>query len=88
MTKKRLSHEDLELWRKVTEQTRRTEPRKTPQEFLQSPGRPVSVQAPRLAEFKIGSAARRQSVAHDILPSLSDRLSGCQFRWTARRLAR
>ncbi|MEP2029761.1 MAG: Smr/MutS family protein [Paracoccaceae bacterium] len=75
MTKRRLTPEDLELWRRVTEQTKRTQPQKKPQDFLGVPPKPIVVDAPRLAPFKIGSAARKAPLAHDILPSLSDRLA-------------
>jgi len=75
MTKRRLSPEDLELWRKVTEQTQRKKRPSPPEDFLQPPQKPIEVDAPRHPEFKIGSHARKRPVAHDILPSLSDRLS-------------
>lgn len=76
MTKRRLSPEDLELWRRVTEQTQRAKPQAPPEEFLQKPPKPVDMESVRHPEFKIGSHGKRRPVAHDILPSLADRLSG------------
>jgi DNA-nicking Smr family endonuclease len=75
MTKKRLSREDLELWRKVTEQTKRTQAPKPPQDSILSRPKPVSVETPILTPFRLGGAARKSPIAHDILPSLSDRLA-------------
>lgn len=75
MTKKRLTREDLELWRRVTEQTKRTQPQKKPRDYVQTPRRPITVDAPRLASFIVGGAAKKPALAHDILPSLSDRLA-------------
>jgi len=75
MSKRRLSPEDLELWRRVTEQTKRTQPQKKPQEFVGTPPTPIMVETPRLTPFKIGSALRKPPLAHDVLPSLSDRLA-------------
>ena len=75
MSRKKLSAEDLELWRKVTEQTRRTQPKKPPNSFSPPPKKQVRVDAPRFPAFEVGSKPRKQPVAHDILPTLSDRLA-------------
>jgi DNA-nicking Smr family endonuclease len=75
MSRKKLSAEDLELWRKVTEQTRRTQPKKPKELFTSQPKKQVRVDAPRFPAFEVGSKPRKQPVAHDILPSLSDRLA-------------
>ena len=74
MSRKKLSAEDLELWRKVTEQTRRTQPKKPQNPFSPPPKKQVRVDAPRFPGFEVGSKPRKQPVAHDILPTLSDRL--------------
>ncbi len=75
MSRKKLSAEDLELWRKVTEQTRRTQPKKPTELFTPQSKKQVRVDAPRFPAFEVGSKPRKQPVAHDILPSLSDRLA-------------
>ena len=75
MSRKKLSAEDLELWRKVTEQTRRTQPKKPTELFKPQSKKQVRVDAPRFPAFEVGSKPRKQPVAHDILPSLSDRLA-------------
>lgn len=81
MTRRRLTAEEIELWRKVVETTERLHPEAKPPARPPLP-KPKPVKPPHahpaLAEeilpFELGQAARGTPRGHDLKPSISDHL--------------
>ncbi len=78
MKRRGLRPDELELWRKVAQTTKRLKPeRNAPKPQVLKPAlkpAPVDQQAPPIAPFQIG-AGNRNAPAHDVLPGLSERLA-------------
>lgn len=78
MTRRRLTPEEVELWRRVARQTERLHPDATPLP-RPKPKKPVPA-GPRIEPFMIGQAARPAPPGHDLKPVLHDWLSQAPLR--------
>lgn len=78
MSRRRLTPEELALWRKVADTAERKSPhRKDPDshQILRPKPKPAKpVPQPR-ERFEIGSCANNQTTGHDVLPGLQDRIA-------------
>ncbi len=79
MKKRKLSEDDKELWRKVSETTERLnaepfKPSEPKSSSLPIP-KPIKVDAPRIAPFKVGAKAAGRTPGHDLAPSISERVA-------------
>lgn len=73
MTKRRLTPEEVDLWNRVTEQTKKLQPNKHSAEILTPPSKTART-VPQFAPFDLGSKAKTTQPKNDVLPSLSDQI--------------
>lgn len=76
MTRRRLTPDEIELWRRVASQAERMHPLTDRPAPLPKPRphKPVAA-LPRTGLFEIGQSARGKPAPHDLQPSLPDRLA-------------
>lgn len=74
MTRRKLTSDEVDLWRKVTENTHRLHPEMQHKDPLPKP-KPIKSPRSRLVEFNIGSKAAPKVKKHDLMPALADRLA-------------
>ncbi len=96
MTRRRLNGEEIELWRRVTENVHRMHPERPPTDLLQPDDprpkpKPVKTPLPRLPnflpDFEIGTRAN-PVIPHDLLPPVEDRVAGAPLRMDAKAFRR
>ena len=80
MARRKLTEDELELWRKVAEQTERLHPRPTETAVPPTPPKEGKRLKPAresavLDEVRLGQSARRSTPKHDLKPALSDELA-------------
>lgn len=80
MKKRKLSKEDQDLWRKVSETTERMHaaplrPEPSPQNKTLPIPDPVDTHHARLREFELGSKAKPKKSPHSLMPSISERVA-------------
>ena len=76
MTRRRLTPDEVELWRKVSDTAERMHPERTkPHEAPMPKPKPVKVTHPRVSDFDVGSRARPSAPGHDLMPDLSERVA-------------
>lgn len=75
MTRRRLTPEEMELWRKVAQSAQRFHPER-PQvpDPLPKP-KPIRVAKPRIGSFEMGSAAPADRPPHRLMPGLSEQMA-------------
>ena len=92
MTRRRLEGEDLELWRRVTEDVQRLHPERAnitpPAAWLPAAVGPKSPPPrPAIPAFDIGTKAN-PVLAHDLLPPVEQRIANAPVRMDAKALRR
>lgn len=75
MTRRRLTAEEIELWRKVTETAHRFHPEQTRHESPKPKPKPVKVNRTRISGFEVGSHAKSGKPSHNLMPGLSERVA-------------
>ncbi len=78
MRRRKLSDDDLELWRKVAKSTERLAPEaRTVDLPLKTKPKPTpkAPVAPSIPQFEVGSKARGGRAGHDLLPGISERMA-------------
>ncbi|SHJ86547.1 DNA-nicking endonuclease, Smr domain [Shimia gijangensis] len=75
MTRRRLTPEEVELWRKVTETAHRFHPEQARHEAPKPKPKPVKVARARVAEFEVGAKAKSGPQKHNLLPGISERIA-------------
>ena len=78
MRRRKLSEDDLELWRKVAKSTERLAPKaRTVDLPLKTKPKPTprAPVAPSIPQFEVGSKARGGRAGHDLLPGISERMA-------------
>lgn len=76
MTRRRLTPEEIELWRRVASRADRLHPEQsTPAPRPMPKPKPARLPAPRLEPFDIGQAAPPKPAPHDLQPGLAERLN-------------
>lgn len=92
MTRRRLNSEEIDLWRRVTENVHRLHPERPQTDRLQSEDpkpkpKPVKTPLPRLPEFQIGTRAN-PVIRHDLLPPVENRIAGAALQMDAKAFRR
>lgn len=75
MTRRRLTPEEVDLWRRVTETARRFHPEQTRHEAPKPKPKPVKVARPRIGEFELGEKASTNQPRHNLMPAISERVA-------------
>jgi len=75
MVRRKLTSEEVDLWRQVAERAERMHSGdQKPARVLPKP-KPAKIQTLRFDSFEVGQAARKASLPHNLKPSLSEQLS-------------
>ncbi|WP_372887079.1 Smr/MutS family protein [Shimia sp.] len=75
MTRRRLTPEEIELWRRVAQTAERFHPERRPLADPAPKPKPVKVAKPRFGGFEIGARARREPPPHALAPGISDQVA-------------
>lgn len=76
MTRRRLTKDEVELWRQVADTAHRLHPERTRHEAPMPKPKPVKAVKPRgTKSFEVGSKARMAAPGHDLLPALPERMA-------------
>ncbi|WP_270725190.1 Smr/MutS family protein [Shimia sp. Alg240-R146] len=75
MKRRRLTEEEMQLWRKVASSAERLLPEARSIEVSKPKPKPEKVIAPRIGSFEIGARSKKPSRAHDLMPSISERVA-------------
>ena len=75
MARRKLTNDEIDLWRKVAARSERMHPEdQKPARILPKP-KPTKAPSLRIEHFEVGQMARRSAPAHSLKPSLPDRLA-------------
>lgn len=80
MTRRKLTQDEIELWRRVADTTSRLHPGAKPAEFPRPKPKPHKVPKPRLPEFTIGQDAVKRSPSNNLLPGLAEQMNTAPLR--------
>lgn len=82
MSRRKLTEDEVELWRKVTESTAKMHPERKPGALPKPKPKPHKVPKPRLpmTEFTVGQTAPIRNAPHDLQPGIADRLDAAPLR--------
>lgn len=80
MSRRKLTEEEIELWRKVTDTTARMHPHSKTVELPKPKPRPHKAPKPRLPDFTVGQTAPGSKPAHNLRPGLSEQLHTAPLR--------
>ncbi|MDF1716564.1 MAG: Smr/MutS family protein [Antarcticimicrobium sp.] len=78
MARRKLSEEELELWRRVTDQAERLHPKRSETALPPPAAKPKPLKRPDkpgIAPFRLGQGARPAAARHDLKPSMAEHLS-------------
>ncbi|MFT4959407.1 MAG: DNA-nicking Smr family endonuclease [Paracoccaceae bacterium] len=75
MSRRKLTSEEIDLWRKVAERAERLHPQDNKVVRVMPKPKPTKTPTLRFDSFEVGQTARRTPVAHSLMPSLVDRLA-------------
>ncbi|MDP2520437.1 Smr/MutS family protein [Shimia thalassica] len=75
MTRRRLTPEEVDLWRKVADSAHRIHPERSHHEAPKPKPKPVKVPSPRLSGFEVGAKSPSRPVTHDLMPGISERVA-------------
>ncbi|MDV4144669.1 MULTISPECIES: Smr/MutS family protein [Shimia] len=76
MSRRRLTPEEIELWRKVTDSAHRMHPERPRHEAPMPKPKPTKTVKQRLTQsFEVGSKARTAHPGHDLMPALPERMA-------------
>ena len=93
MTRRRLTHEEVDLWHRVTEKVHRLHPERSRADEAKPKPKPTRLPQPRLPEFAVpdfalGEKANGSSLPHDILAPVEDRVARSPIRMDAKAFQR
>ncbi|TDK44453.1 Smr/MutS family protein [Antarcticimicrobium luteum] len=91
MARRKLSREEMELWRRVADQAERLHPRRTETALPQPvPGTkaPKPRDAPSFDPFRMGQAAGPTPPRHDLKPSVRDQMSASPVQMDSKAFTR
>lgn len=76
MTRRKLTAEEIDLWQQVVRKADRLHPgsHSTPPALPLPKPKPTKTPVPRIDAFELGSRAKKKPAAHDLKPSITDRL--------------
>lgn len=80
MSRRKLTSDEIDLWRKVAARAHRMHPEQTSHEGPQPKPKPVKAVRPRLADFEVGIAARGPAPRNDLMPAISDRIASAPVK--------
>ena len=80
MSRRKLTEEEIELWRKVTDTTARMHPKSKAAELPKPKPRPHKAPKPRLQDFSVGQSATHTQIGHNLRPGLSEQLHNAPLR--------
>ncbi|PSL17951.1 Smr/MutS family protein [Shimia abyssi] len=75
MSKRRLTRDEIDLWRKVTDSAQRLHPEKKIHDLPLPKPKPVKQPRATIPEFKLGGKSATRLPAHDLLASVSERVA-------------
>ncbi|WP_127116119.1 Smr/MutS family protein [Shimia sediminis] len=80
MTRRKLTPDEIDLWRKVAETAQRFHLEKHLNEVPKPKPKPIKVAKPRIGSFEIGANGKPSSPGHDVLPGISERVAKTPLR--------
>lgn len=80
MSRRKLTEDEIELWRMVAESTARMHRGRSAQDVSKPKPKPHKIPKPRLPDFSVGQAAQIRNMPHDLQPDLADRLDAAPLR--------
>ena len=80
MTRRKLTKEEIDLWRKVADTAHRFHPEKPYLETPRPKPKPIKVAKPRIGSFEVGANAKRSEAGHDLQPAISERVAKTPLR--------
>lgn len=80
MTRRKLTKEEIDLWRKVADTAHRFHPEKSFPETPKPKPKPIKVAKPRIGSFEVGVKAKPSAAGHDIQPGISERVAKTPVR--------
>ena len=80
MTRRKLTQEEIELWRKVAETAHRFDPQKPQHDAPKPKPKPIKIAKPRIGTFRVGSNAKQNAREHDLQPGISERVAKSPVR--------
>ena len=75
MSRRRLTPEEVDLWRKVADSAHRMHPERSRHEEPKPKPKPIKPVRPRVPEFEVGSRAQTALPRNDLLPGISERVA-------------
>lgn len=80
MTRRKLTPDEIDLWRKVAETTHRFHPERARHDEPKPKPKPIKVVKPRIGQFEIGSNKKSAAPGHDLMPGISERVARTPVR--------
>lgn len=75
MTRRRLTSDEVDLWRKVADSTHRMHPNQPRHDAPKPKPKPIKVTRPHLSDFELGSKSMMHAPKHDLLPRISEQVA-------------
>ena len=75
MSRRKLTDDEIALWRKVTDTAQRLHPERSIQQLPKPKPKPIKAPRPHRPEIQIGAKAETRMPAHDLLPGISERMA-------------
>ncbi|MGX9352432.1 Smr/MutS family protein [Shimia sp. W99] len=75
MSRRKLTDDEIALWRKVTDTAQRLHPERGVQQLPKPKPKPIKAPRPHLPEIQIGAKAETRMPAHDLMPGISERMA-------------
>lgn len=75
MSRRRLTPEEVDLWRKVADSAHRMHPERSRHEDPKPKPKPIKPVRPRVPEFEVGSRTQTALPRNDLLPGISERVA-------------
>jgi len=88
VTRRKLTEEEIELWRKVSETTARLHPERPNTDLPKPKHRPHKTPKAHQPSFSVGQSSPIQKLPHDLQPGLSERLNAAALRMDKKSFAR
>lgn len=80
MARRKLTNDEIALWRKVAERAERLHPVGIKTALILPKPKPVKSPSLRFENFEVGQAARRAPLVHNLKPSLTDHLAAAPIQ--------
>lgn len=75
MSRRKLTQDEVALWRKVADATQRLHPERTRHELPHPKPKPTKAPHPHRPDFQIGARSAVWMPGHDLMPGISDRMA-------------